>query len=205
VRIRSRAPRPPRPAGRAVAVRVPLTASSIPNGLHFALPRRRRYEMDGCGNGRPGCYRGASGRLRGEASVVSMACSVGIPPAWWMRRRYSLTCSFIRRSAGRTCVSTRSRVRLAAPPPVGADSVAVNRVVAAACIRARAQRRLRPAGWVVAIVACPRKLKAHRSVYNQSKALYAAISAQNARCTWPRWEAQHMAVAPTGGQWVAQP
>jgi hypothetical protein len=26
-------------------------------------------------------------RLRGEASAVSIACSLGIPPAWWMRRK----------------------------------------------------------------------------------------------------------------------
>jgi hypothetical protein len=29
-------------------------------------------------------------RLRGEASAVSIACSLGIPPAWWMRRKVLL-------------------------------------------------------------------------------------------------------------------
>jgi hypothetical protein len=38
-----------------------------------------------------GAIEGASVRLRGEASAVSMACPLGIPPAWWMRRRYSST------------------------------------------------------------------------------------------------------------------
>ena len=33
---------------------------------------------------------GGSGRLRGEASVVSMDCSVGIPPAWRMRAQVLL-------------------------------------------------------------------------------------------------------------------
>ena len=34
-----------------------------------------------------GAIEGASVRLRGEASAVSIACSLGIPQTWWMRRK----------------------------------------------------------------------------------------------------------------------
>ena len=84
--------------------------------------------------------------------------------------------------------------------PVGADSVAVkprdlNTAESSGLSRRSGSERVlragceQPAGPWRSLV--PLVLIAHRSVYNQSKALYTTLSAQNARCTWPRWEAAH--------------
>ena len=83
--------------------------------------------------------------------MVPMACSVGIPRAWWNAAQvlldeliYPEKCWHKVRFDTLACSVSHSN-------PVGADSVPVNRIVAAVCIRARAQRRLRRSGWAVAI------------------------------------------------------
>src|SRR5258708_40220044 len=96
-----------------------------------------------------------------------MACSVGIPLA------YSSESSFLWRYLGREYVSIHWRVRLAAPPGCERIRSRINQIFVAIWIPARAQRWLRPAGWAVAIL-FPSRQKAHRSVYNTSKALYSS-------------------------------
>jgi hypothetical protein len=146
---------------------------------------------------------GVSGRLRGEASVVSTACSVGTPPVWWMRRRHSSTSS----STGDVLVKGVFRHVGVFGQPLHPGGSGFGRGETGLSRRSASKRVLsagcdQPAGpWPSSFPL----LIAHRSVYNLSKALHSAMPGQSARCTSPSWEAQHMAVAPTGGQWVAQP
>ena len=128
--------------------------------------------------------------------MVSMACSVGIPLA------YSSESSFILRHLGREYVSIHRRVRLARSTGVGANSVPDKPDFRADLDPSACSGWLRPAGWAVAIL-FPSQPKAHRSVYNTSKALYSGSLEAERPVYMARWEA-HMAVAPIRGQWVAQ-
>jgi hypothetical protein len=130
--------------------------------------------------------------------------SVGTPPAWWMRHRYSWTCSFIRRSASS---STFRRVGVFGYPlhPGGSGFGRGETGLSRRSGSERMLSRLRPAGWAVAIVGSCRKTKSTPFGVQPVKSIvYYDIGIEQSVYMAPlrgsTWQSP-----PTGGQWVAQP